>query len=130
MITTSQWSSPGEVFSTDECLTGCGGLCGDQYFYAVFPSLVVQQTLDINCLELLTITVALKLWGSRWYSLRLLVRCDDAVAVTVLNTGRCGNSFLNSFLRELCYLAAIHEFEVRAVHVPGVSNCYADLLSR
>ena len=28
------------------------------------------------------------------------------------------------------YLGAIHEFEVRAVHVPGVSNCYADLLSR
>ena len=29
-----------------------------------------------------------------------------------------------------CYLAAINEFEVRAVHVPGVSNCYVDLLSR
>ena len=36
---------------------------------------------------------------------------------------------LYSFLRELCYLAAIHQFQVRAVHVPGVSNCYADLLS-
>ena len=130
MISTAQWSSPGEVFTTDACLTGCGGLCGDQYFHAVFPSFVVQQTLDINCLELLTIIVALKLWGSRWSGLRLSVRCDNEVAVTVLNTGRCRNSFLNSCLRELCYLAAIHEFEVRAVHVPGVSNCYADLLSR
>ena len=67
---------------------------GVQYFHAVFPSFVVLQTLDINCLELLTIII------------------------------------LNSYLRELCYFAAIHEFEVRAVHVPGVSNCYADLLSR
>ena len=94
----------------------------------VFPSFVVQQTLDINCLELLTIIVTLKLWGSRWSGLRLSVRCDNEVAVSVLNTGRCINSFLNSCLRELCYLAAIHKFEVRAVYVPGVSNCYADLL--
>ena len=129
MISTAQWSSPGEVFTTDACLTGCGGLCGDQYFHAAFPSFVVQQTLDINCLELLTIIVALKLWGLRWSGLRLTVRCDNEVAVTVLNTGRCWNSFLNSCLRELCYLAAIHEFEIRAVHVPGVSNCYADILS-
>ena len=130
MISTAQWSSPGEVFTTDACLTGCGGLCGDQYFHAVFPSFVVQQTLDINCLELLTIIVALKLWGLRWSGLRLTVRCDNAVAVTVLNNGRCRNSFLNSCLRELCYLATIHEFEIRAVHVPGVSNCYVDILSR
>ena len=130
MISTAQWSSPGAMFPTDACLMGCGGLCGDQYFHAVFPSYVVQQTLDINCLELLTIIVALKLWGSRLCGLRLSVRCDNEVAVTVLTAGRCRNSFLNSCLRELCYLAAIHEFEVRAVHVPGVLNCYADLLSR
>ena len=130
MISIAQWSSPGAVFTMDACLTGCGGLCGDQYSHGVFPSYVVQQTLDINCLELLTIIVALKLWGSRWYGLRLSVRCDNEVAVTVLTTGRCRNSFLNSCLRELCCLAAIHEFEVRAVHVPGVSNCYTGLLSR
>ena len=130
MISTAQWSSPGEVFTTDACLTGCGGLCGDQYFHAAFPSFVVQHTLDINCLELLTIIVALHLWGLRWSGLRLTVRCDNEVVVTVLNTGRCRNSFLNSCLRELCYLAAIHEFEIRAVHVPGVSNRYADILSR
>ncbi|CAH3140934.1 unnamed protein product [Pocillopora meandrina] len=29
IISTAQWSSPGEVFTTDACLTGCGGLCGD-----------------------------------------------------------------------------------------------------
>ena len=130
MISTAEWSSPGAVFTTDACLTDCGGLYGDQCFHAVFPSFVVLQTLDINCLELLTIIVGLKLWGLRWPGLRLSVRCDNEVAVTVLNTERCRNSFLNSCLRELCYLEAIHEFEVRAVHDPGVSNCYADLLLR
>ena len=54
----------------------------------VFPSSVREQHLDINCLELLTIIVALRLWGSRWCGLRLTVRCDKT-AVTVLNTGPC-----------------------------------------
>ena len=93
MISTAQWSSPGEVFTTDTCLTGCGGLCGDQYFHAAFPSFVVQQTLDINCLEMLTIIVALKLWGLQWSGLRLTVRCDDKVAVTVLNTATVSELF-------------------------------------
>ena len=74
----------------------------------------------VSCpVELLTIIVALQLWGSRWSGLRLTVCCDNQVAVTVLHTGRCRSSFLNSYLRE-----------VRVVHVPCVSNRYADLLSR
>ena len=130
MINTAQWTSLDEVFSTDECLTGCGGLFDVYYFHAVFPSFISEQTLDISLLELLTIVIALKLWGARWAGLRLTVRCDNEAAVTVVNTGRCRNSFMNSCLREICYIAAIYEFEVRAVHVPGVFNKLADVLSR
>lgn len=130
MINTAQWTSPDEVFSTDACLAGCGGVCDGQYFHAVFPPFISEQTLDISSLELLTIVVALKLWGARWAGLRITVRCDNEAAVTVVNTGRCRNPFMNSCLREICYFAAIYEFEIRAVHVPGVSNHLADLLSR
>ena len=37
---------------------------------------------------------------------------------------------MNSCLRENCYFAALYEFEVCGVHVPGVSNRFVDLLSR
>ena len=130
MINIAQWTSPDEVFSTDACLAGCGGVCDGQYFHAGFPPFISQQTLNISSLELLTIVVALKLWGARWAGLRITVRCDNEAAVTVVNTGRCRNPFMNSCLREICYFAALYEFEVRAVHVPGVSNHLADLLSR
>ena len=130
MISTAHWTSPGEVFSTDACLTGCGGICASQYFHAKFPDFVLSQDLDISCLELLTIVVALKLWGHLWRGLRLTVRCDNVVAVTALNSGRCQSAFVNSFLREICYLAARLEFELRAVHLPGVFNSDADVLSR
>ena len=127
MITVNNWSSPGEVFTTDACLTGCGGLCAHYYFHAEFPEFISSQHLDINALELLTIVVALKLWGHLWRGLRLTVRCDNDVAVTVLNSGRCRNAFINSCLREVCFLAATHEFEIRAVHIPGVLNSDADV---
>lgn len=96
----------------------------------MFPAQIVAQLLDINSLELLTIVVALKLWGSQLSGRRLTVRCDNEVAVTVLNSGRCKHPFLNACLREICFMSATHEFELRAVHLPGVKNHEADLLSR
>ena len=66
MINIAKWTSPDEVFSTDACHVGCGGVCDDQYFRGVFPRFISEQNLDISSLELLTIVVALKLWGARW----------------------------------------------------------------
>ena len=40
MISTNDWLSPGEVFTTDPCLTGCGGLCERGYFHAEFPEFI------------------------------------------------------------------------------------------
>ena len=95
-----------------------------------FQSSSEFQNLDINSLERFTIVVALKLWGHLWRGLRLTVRCDNEVAVIALNSGRRRNAFINSCPREVCFLAATHEFEIRAVHLPGVLNSEADLLSR
>jgi hypothetical protein len=49
--------------------------------------------------------------------------------VTVINTGKSRNSFLQNCLKELCFIAAIHEFEVCAVHLTGSENRIADFLS-
>ena len=130
MITANNWSSPGEVFTTDACLTGCGGLCARSFFHAEFPEFISIQNLDINSLELSTIVVPLKLWDHLWRGLCLTVRCDNEVAVTAFNSRRCRNAFINSCLREVWFLTATHEFEIRAVHLPGVLNSEADMLSR
>lgn len=82
MITANNCSSRGEVFTTDACLTGCGGLCARSYIHAEFLEFISIQNLDINSLERLTIVVALTLWGHLWRGLRLTVRCDNEVAVT------------------------------------------------
>jgi len=48
MINIAKWTSPYEVFSTDACLAGCGGVCDDQYSNGVFPPFISDQNLHIS----------------------------------------------------------------------------------
>ena len=61
---------------------------------------------------------------------RLLVYCNNAVVVSSLNSGCVQDSILAACLRELWFLAASHEFGLRAVHLSSGANRLADLLSR
>ncbi|CAC5393054.1 unnamed protein product [Mytilus coruscus] len=56
--------------------------------------------------------------------------CDNITSVTVINTGKSRDTFLQCCLRELCYIAAIYGFEIRAVHLAGTENRLPDYLSR
>ena len=61
-IPTPLWSSPDSVFSTDACLTGCGGMSASEFFHVEFPPSVLAQFSAIHLLEALAIVVALRLW--------------------------------------------------------------------
>ena len=119
MISSAHWSSPGKCLLVILALQPVG----------VFVP-VVSQALDINCLELLTIVVALKLWGHLWRGLRLAVRCENFVAVTALNSGSCRNTFVYSCLREIVTWPLVSSLNCARFYLPDVSNSYADVLSR
>ena len=124
------FSNPGQIFQTDSCLTQCGGVCNQECFSWHFPGFILEQNLDINCLELLTIVVACKLWGRGWTGQRIIVQCDNEVSANVINYGRSRSQFLNKCARELLYIAAQCEFDIRASHISGATNRAADNLSR
>jgi hypothetical protein len=79
---------------------------------------------------MMSVIVYAKLWGQYFKGKKLMIKCDNQVTVTVINTGKSRNQFLQSCLRELLFVAARHEFEIRAVHILGEENRAADLLSR
>lgn len=130
MMPLEGWSNPDAVLATDSCLVGCGGVTESQFFHSTFPEAIARQGLHINALELLTLTVALKLWGSTLIGKRILVFCDNMASVQVLNSGASRDLFSQACLREVCWFAARYQFEVRGKHLPGVSNRLPDLLSR
>ena len=77
MMPWQQWSEPDEVLSTDACLTGCGAWVFDEFFHCQFPRTIAERELHINELEMLTIVVALKVWGVRFRGQRLQIFCDN-----------------------------------------------------
>ena len=63
MMEFENWSKPDAIFSSDSCLTGCGGFWNGCYFHAEFPEIILEQSLHIGALEIISIMVCLKLWG-------------------------------------------------------------------
>ena len=130
LIPTQLWSAPDSTFSTDACLTGCSGMSSEQYFHVEFPPDVLLRFTAIHLLEALAIVIALRLWGRHWRGLRIMVHCDNFSVVSSLNSGRVQDKLLAACLREIWFLAAVHEFEIRACHLSSSENRGADLLRR
>lgn len=130
MMLLENWSSPDEIFSCDACLSGCGGIMQASYFHEEFPPFIKDQNLPINALELLTIVVALKLWGPRLRGKKVLIYCDNMSSCHLVNRGCSRDEFHQSCLREICFFAARFEFIIRCQHIKTDENRVADILSR
>ena len=124
------WLEPDLVFATDSCLTGCGGLTELKYFHVRFPEWILEKGLSINVLEIIAVTVAVRLWGTQFTGLKVQVKCDNAASVAAINSGRTRDEFVGSCVRQLWLEIVRHRFELRAVHIAGVDNRLADYLSR
>lgn len=130
MMDMDEFSEPDSVISTDACLRGCGGWFAGRYFHSDFPLFIKEQELHINALEMLTIVVALKLWGPLLRHQKMIVFCDNLSTVRILHSGYTRNEFLQACLREICYIAAIYEFQLKAKFISGIENRISDYLSR
>jgi hypothetical protein len=124
------WLSPHSEFATDASLKACGGWYNNQYFSCVFPVHIVDKDHHISTLELLTVMIALKLWASHFSNKRLKIHCDNEASVQVINTGRTKDRQMLSIVREIAFISAVHNIQVKGTHVKGVENTFSDLLSR
>jgi hypothetical protein len=111
-------------------LTGCGGIARNVYFHTQFPDFILKQELAIHKLEMLTIMVAVRLWGHKWNGLNITVYCDNLAVVAVVNSGKTQDSCLAQCVREIWLCTARGEFQLRAVHLTTTENRLADCLSR
>jgi hypothetical protein len=130
IMSLENWSSPDEDLSSDTCLDGFGAISSNQFVHALFPSFSKENQLHINCLELLAIVIATKIWGHKIKGKQILIFCDNEASVYVTNSGSTKDTFMQNCLRELCYIEAIYQFEIKAKHIVGEENRLADYLSR
>ena len=114
----------------DACLTGCGSICGKTYYHTEFPDSILHQQHHISRLELLNIMIACRLFCHQWSKHTVRVGCDNTSAVAILQTGRSKDLFMMACAREIWLLAAMHDFQVIPVHIPGAHMEIPDALSR
>ena len=124
------WSKPDLIFSSDSCLSGCGGFLEGRYFHSEFPTFILDQKLHISALEMLAVLVCFRVWGAFMRGKKIQIFCDNMAACIVINSGKAKCPFLQNCLRELCYWTALYDVHFRAVHLEGSQNRLADCLSR
>ena len=107
MFPESRWLPPDLEFSTDSCLSGCGGWSDGDYFHTQFtPDIMGKKGIAINKLECLAILIAIRIWSYKLENKNLLLYCDNSSTVEIVNQGRARNHFAQSILRETVWWCA------------------------
>ena len=79
---------------------------------------------------MLNVMVAFRVWGHQWKDDYIIVHCENAAVVNILNSGRTKDKFLAACARTLWLIKAKDNIKVTVEHIQGVKNIYADTLSR
>ena len=88
------------------------------------------MNLHITQLEMLNVVVALKVWANIWANKRIKISCDNLAVVEILKSGKTRDHFLATCARNIWLITAMFNIDIILIHVPGVNNQVADLLSR
>ena len=88
------------------------------------------EELDINCKEMITVMVAIKHWFEDLANLKVKIYVDNQACVALLNYGITRSPFLAACLREIFYVLAHFNIELKVEYIPSKENCLADLCSR
>ena len=111
----------------DACLIGLGGVWNQQVYQCLVPTF--ECAVSIVHYEMINILVALRLWVRDLNGKRLVIHCDNAAVVSILNTGKGQDSLLLAMARNVWLFAANSDIDLTLVHIPGKNNVIADLLS-
>ena len=112
----------------DASLQGLGGRWGDSVYKLAIP--MNMDNLGIVQLEMLNVYLALRLWAPNWAGKRVRLECDNQAVVAVMKAGKTRDKVLAAYARNIFMLASVFDIEITVVHLSGVANTVADLLSR
>lgn len=128
MMWYKQFEFPDQKAASDASGDAAAGVCKEQYYRAKFPEWLKEKNIAVK--ELWAIILLLKIWGPELTNLKVVLFCDNQAVADLINTGRARDLDLQDGLREVCYLAAVHELEIFGVFIPGEQNRLPDLASR
>jgi hypothetical protein len=120
---------------TDASVAGYGALFGPHWFACQWTEqeeeLAARDKRDsMPFKELYALANAAATWGPQWKGRKILFHCDCQPNVDAWRRGDSSKPAISNLIRTLLFIAATHEFNMNIIHIPGVKNVYADMLSR
>ena len=115
-------------FATDASLEGFGMVWGTRALAGLFP--IEFEEMDINKKEMITVMAAIKHWFCDLCNMKIKIYVDNQVCVALLNYGITKSPFLAACLREIHFVLAMYNIEMKAEYISSKDNFQADLCSR
>jgi hypothetical protein len=121
---------------TDACQTGMGAFfAGSQYTLHSWDNDELKDAqrkskLSMPYLELLALVHSINIWKDELKGKALILHCDCKPVVQAINSGRSFNADIMDLLRTLIYITNLNNIFIHCIHIAGVTNIFADLLSR
>ena len=119
-----------QLYTDAAGLKGSGAVFGSRWFYGAWPG--SWRSLNITCLELFPITLAVHIWGRLMTNQCVVFFTDNSalVLVDILNKQSSKHTIVMTPLRPLILCCLRHNIFFKARHVPGLENSRADFISR
>lgn len=140
LLVEQEWADDTNVVQveTDACGRGYGAVWQQHWFEGAWSpqQFSVAQadskaSFSIAFLELHAIVQAAATWGALWTGRRVSLRSDSSTSVAdIISGSSSSDTRMTHLMRQLAELGIRHRFEYRAVHIPGLTNIHADVLSR
>jgi hypothetical protein len=136
IIPDTKWSPAHALhIFTDACVQGYGAIFGSHWFACKWTAAEEQAAArdkrdSMPYKELYALVVAAATWGPQWKGRKILFNCDSQTVVLAWRKGDSKSQPIAHLIRTLLFIAATNDFNMNLIHIAGVTNVGADLLSR
>jgi hypothetical protein len=88
------------------------------------------EGIHITVKEFYPILVLISMFGSSLRNCNVVFKCDNQAVCFIINKQTSKNKHVMIILRKLVLILIEYNINIRAVHIPGVTNILADRISR
>ena len=114
-----EWSAPDEYLTCAVVGRKYAVVFGDRMCSGTIPLYINGTRISDKAVEVIVLMAIINKWPGDLRSKRVKVTCGLQSTVDAVNLGRSKDTFVQSCLREIAFVAAQHEFEIRGVLSDG-----------
>ncbi len=120
-----------KIIYTDACVNGAGGyLEGDYRYWNWKTDCQCLSNEHINVKEIAAVVLSVNQWGSALQNKKVVIYTDNVTCKAAINKGTAKNRVAMELIRQLFWMQAMWNIDIKAIYLEGSKNRIADTVSR